>query len=96
MTLLTTGIGLILSGIALAVYGAGEELQAINQALTRRMKASIALVLVGIGFVLVGLRLQGQIVFRRYARRFRASRLGQVAKSAFGRVRQGLRRAGDA
>jgi uncharacterized membrane protein YidH (DUF202 family) len=86
VTLMKTGLGLVLAGIGLAVFGSRAELQAINQALTRRLKTSIALVLAGIGLTLIGLRMQGQIVFRRVTgpirrsfRQFRARRTDAAA-----------------
>jgi xanthine/uracil/vitamin C permease (AzgA family) len=71
MTLMKAGGASFLAGIALIVFGTRTELEAINKALSRRLKTGIALVLGGIALTLIGARLQGQIVFRKYARRFR-------------------------
>lgn len=65
MTLLKTGLAFVLGGIALAVFGSRTELQAINGALTRRLKASIVSVLIGIALSLIGLRIGGQNILRR-------------------------------
>jgi hypothetical protein len=60
-----------LAGMALIVFGSRTEVQAINAALTRRLKTGIGLALGGLGVMLLGARLQGEIVAHKLKRRFR-------------------------
>ena len=71
MTLMKAGSALLLAGMALIVFGSRTEIQAINAALTRRLKTGIGLALGGIAVMLLGLRLQGEIVAHKHKRRFR-------------------------
>jgi hypothetical protein len=70
VTLMRAGATLFMVGLAIIVVGSRTELQAINEAISRRLKAGIALVLGGVALILVGARVQGQIVFRRLKRRY--------------------------
>jgi len=71
MTLMKAGSALLLAGMALIVFGSRTEIQAINAALTRRLKTGIGLALGGIAVMLLGARLQGEIVAHKLKRRFR-------------------------
>ena len=71
MTLMRAGGGLFLAGMALIVFGSRTEVQAIREALTRRLKTGIGLSLGGIAVMLLGARLQGEVVAHRLKRRFR-------------------------
>ena len=71
MTLMKAGSAVFLAGMALIVFGSRTEVQAINAALTRRLKTGIGLALGGIAVMLLGLRLQGEIVAHKLKRRFR-------------------------
>ena len=71
MTLMKAGSALFLAGMALIVFGSRTEVQAINAALTRRLKTGIGLALGGIAVMLLGARLQGEIVAHKLKRRFR-------------------------
>ena len=73
MTLMRAGGGLFLAGIALIVVGSQAEVQAIRVALTRRLKTGISLSLGGIAVMVLGARLQGEIVAHRPERTGRVS-----------------------
>jgi xanthine/uracil/vitamin C permease (AzgA family) len=97
MTLMKAGSAVFLAGMALIVFGSRTEVQAINAALTRRLKTGIGLALGGIAVMLLGLRLQGEIVAHKVKRRFRPQidavkrrlePLLQLFKSAAGKTRR--------
>jgi hypothetical protein len=71
MTLMKAGSALFLAGMGLIVFGSRTEVQAINAALTRRLKTGIGLALGGIAVMLLGARLQGEIVAHKLKRRYR-------------------------
>jgi hypothetical protein len=64
------GATLFMAGMAVILVGSRTEVQAINAALTRRLKTGISLALGGIAVMLLGARLQGEIVAHRLKRRY--------------------------
>jgi hypothetical protein len=70
MTLMKAGALIFLAGIGLIYFAARTELQTIYGALSKRFRTGVGLIVGGLAVMLVGARLQGQIVLRSLKRRY--------------------------